>query len=82
MRNTSPIDITNELATVHGGRGAGRAVLNAVKRGGQILEKVGGYFGGAVALKEGWDYLRGNTSNQQQPAQRPSPQQPAQQPGE
>ena len=74
MPNTSPHDITNQLDTVHGGRGAGRAAMNVVRRGGEALEKVGSYFGGAVALKEGWDYLRGNNSQQQQaPASQPTP---------
>jgi hypothetical protein len=79
MPKTSPIDITNQLATVNGGKGVGRVAANVLKRGGEALEKVGSYFGGAVALKEGWDYLRGNNSSQQQ---QPSPQRPAQPSGE
>lgn len=73
----TPIDITNHLDTVHGGRGAGRAAMNVLRRGGEALEKVGSYFGGAMALKEGWDYLRGNNNQQQQapaPSQRPAAQ--------
>jgi hypothetical protein len=79
MPKTSHIDITNQLATVHGGRGAARAVGTVLRHGGQALEKVGSYFGGAMALKEGWDYLRGNNSGgqQQQPPQQPSPARPA-----
>ena len=76
MPKTSSIDITNQLATVHGGRGAARAAMNVARRGGEALEKVGSYFGGAVAIKEGWDYLRGNNSSggqQQQPAAQPTP---------
>ena len=79
MPNTSPLDITNQLDTVHGGRGsAGRVVKTVLRRGGEALEKVGSYFGGAMALKEGWDYLRGNNGQQQQ--QQPAQQQPATQP--
>jgi hypothetical protein len=78
----TPIDITNDLDTVHGGRsGAGRVAMNVLRRGGQALEKVGGLFGGAMAIKEGWDYLRGN-NQQQQPAPSPSPSRPAQPSGE
>ncbi|MDQ3339878.1 MAG: hypothetical protein M4D80_32365 [Myxococcota bacterium] len=81
MPKISHIDITNQLASVHGGRGAGRVAANVLKRGGEALEKVGSYFGGAMALKEGWDYLRGNNGNQQ-PPQQPSPQRPAAPSGE
>lgn len=55
-------DITTSLDTVHGGRGAGRAIAGAVRGAGTALEKIGGWAGGAMAIKEGWDYLRGNTS--------------------
>lgn len=79
MPNT-PDDITNELATVHGGRGAARAALNLARRGGDALEKIGGYASGVAVLKEGWDWLRGNNQSQpqSQPAQPPS--QPAAKP--
>lgn len=82
MPDKSPLDITNQLDTVHGGRGgAGRTAMNILRKGGTALEKIGSYFGGAVALKEGWDYLRGNDRPQPQaPSQ--SPQRPAQPAGE
>jgi hypothetical protein len=74
------IDITSQLDKVHGGAGAGRAVANAVRTGlsygGKALEKIGGLAGGAVAIKEGWDYLRGNTSGKES-----APAAPAQAPG-
>lgn len=68
MPNT-PIGITNHLDTIHGGRGAGRAAVNIARRAGDALEKIGGWAGGGLAIKEGWDWLRGNNSQPQAPAQ-------------
>ena len=68
-------DITTKLDTVHGGAGAGgRAIVNglktAAKKGGEWLNNLGGWAGGAAAIKEGWDWMRGNNSSggNQQPA--------------
>ena len=62
-------DITTKLDSVHGGA-AGRAIINvaktAARKGGEWLEKVGGWAGGAAALKEGWDWMRGGNSSPQQ----------------
>lgn len=61
-------DITTELENVHGG--SKRALLNGartvLRKGGEALERVGNWAGGALALKEGWDYLRGGGGSQQQ----------------
>ena len=63
MPHTTLTDITQDLDTVHGGRGAGGAVRSIVRGAGTALEKIGGWAGGAMAIKEGWDYLRGNNNS-------------------
>jgi hypothetical protein len=59
-------DITTKLDKVHGGAGAGRAIIagakTAARKGGEWLGNLGNWAGGAAAAKEGWDWLRGNNS--------------------
>jgi hypothetical protein len=71
-------DITTKLDTVHGGAN-GRAIIGGIKtaarKGGEWLNQIGGWAGGAAAIKEGYDWLTGSGNNTggNQPAPSPSP---------
>jgi hypothetical protein len=77
-------DITTKLDTVHGGAN-GRAIIGGIKtaarKGGEWLNQIGGWAGGAAAIKEGYDWLTGSGNNQPAPSPSPSPS-PSQAPAE
>jgi hypothetical protein len=71
-------DITHALEAVHGGA-AGRAIANVARsawnvakpwlgRADTAVETFGKYAGGALAAKEGYDLVRGGSSNATNPS--------------
>ena len=87
MPNTTLIDITENLETVHGGA-AGRAIASAAKAGWNAVKPWLGradsavdtfskYAGGALAAKEGYDMISGGNAGSTRPTEAPA-QPPAQ----
>lgn len=75
-------EITDNLDHVHGGGGRGKAIAAGAKaafdavrpwvaKGAAAAETIGNYVGGAVAVKEAWDYFRGGGASPPQAPAKP-----------